>query len=102
MFSTGDKIDSLTISGTVIDAKSSKPLSSVWIGLYKSNNDSVLYKEDPIYIVKSCKNGKFSFSNLSNESFYIYAIDDLDNNLIILYITNTTLHLLTTRCRLNE
>ncbi|MBJ59034.1 MAG: hypothetical protein CMP64_00360 [Flavobacteriales bacterium] len=81
MFSTGDKIDSLTISGTVIDAKSSEPLSSVWIGLYKSNNDSVLYKEDPIYIVKSCKNGKFSFSNLSNESFYIYAIDDLDNNL---------------------
>ena len=55
MFSTGDKIDSLTISGTVIDAKSSKPLSSVWIGLYKSNNDSVLYKEDPIYIVKAVR-----------------------------------------------
>ena len=60
--STGVKIDSLTISGTVIDAKSSKPLSSVWIGLYKNNNDSVLYKEDPKYIVKSSKHGVFSFS----------------------------------------
>ena len=79
--STGVKIDSLTISGTVMDAKTSEPLSGVWIGLYKNNSDSVLYQETPKYITKSSKHGVFSFSNLPEESFYIYAIEDLDNNL---------------------
>lgn len=80
-FSTGAKIDSLIINGTVIDAKSSEPLSEVWIGLYNNNNDSALYKGTPKYITKSSKHGVFSFSNLPDESFYIYAIEDLDNNL---------------------
>ena len=41
----------------------------------------MLYKETPKYITKSSKHGVFSFSNLPEEFFYIYAIEDLDNNL---------------------
>jgi uncharacterized protein (DUF2141 family) len=81
LFSTGEKIDTLTISGHIIDAVTAKPLKDVWVGLYKNDNDSLLYKETPIYIVKSTDGGLFSFSNLPLGSYNIYAIEDLDNNL---------------------
>ena len=81
LFSTGSTIDTLTISGLVTDAKTSKPLEDVWVGLYKNDTDSLLYKETPTYVVRSNKTGEFSFSNLANDTFYIYAIEDLDNNL---------------------
>ena len=35
LFSTGSTIDTLTISGFVTDAKTSKPIEGVWVGLYK-------------------------------------------------------------------
>ena len=81
LFSTGSTIDTLSISGFVTDAKTSKPIEGVWVGLYKSDIDSLLYKQTPIYLVKSSADGEFSFSNLAKDSFYIYAIEDLDNNL---------------------
>ena len=81
LFSTGSTIDTLTISGFVKDAKTSKPLDNVWVGLYKNNTDSLLYKETPTYVVRSNEIGEFSFSNLPKDSFYIYAVEDLDNNL---------------------
>ncbi len=81
LFSTGSTIDSLTISGFVTDAKTSKPMEDVWVGLYKNDMDSLLYKQTPIYVVRSNKAGEFSFSNLPKDSFYIYAIEDVDNNL---------------------
>tara|TARA_B100001057_G_scaffold494879_1_gene592472 strand:- start:341 stop:1378 length:1038 start_codon:yes stop_codon:yes gene_type:complete len=81
LFSTGSIIDTLTISGFVTDAKTSKPIEGVWLGLYKNDMDSLLYKQTPMYIVRSSTDGEFSFSNLAKDSFYIYAIEDLDNNL---------------------
>ena len=81
LFSTGSTIDTLTISGFVNDAKTSKPIEGVWIGLYQNDMDSLLYKQTPTYVVRSSKGGEFSFLNLAKDSFYIYAIEDLDNNL---------------------
>ena len=81
LFSTGSTIDTLTISGFVNNAKTSKPIEGVWVGLYKNDIDSLIYKQTPIYVVRSSKAGEFSFSNLAKDSFYIYAVEDLDNNL---------------------
>ena len=81
LFSTGSTIDTLTISGFVTDAKTSEPIEGVWIGLYENDMDSLLYKQTPTYVVRSSKGGEFSFLNLAKDSFYIYAIEDLDNNL---------------------
>ena len=81
IFSTGSSIDTLTINGKVYDAKTSNVMEGVWVGLYKNDIDSLIYKQTPLYIVKSNSKGEFLFSNLPNESFYIYCIEDLDNNL---------------------
>lgn len=81
LFSTGNTIDTLTISGFVNDAKTSKPLDGIWVGLYKNDKDSIVHNETPEYIVRSNKAGEFSFLNLAKDTFYIYAIEDFDYNL---------------------
>ena len=81
LFSTGKTIDSLSIFGILLDAKTSKPMINTWVYLYENDEDSVLYKRTPNYITKSNKMGTFSFSNLAKKSYFIYALEDKDNNL---------------------
>lgn len=81
LFSTGKEIDSLSLNGYVIDAISSEPMNDIWVGLYSKETDSLLYKQTPLYVVKSINTGMFTFSNLPKDSFVVYAIEDLDNNL---------------------
>ena len=80
-FSTGQYIDTLSIRGVVKDAFTAMLLENVWVMLYNDDSDSVLYKDTPKYVVKSSELGEFVFSNLPNNSYSIYAIQDLDNNL---------------------
>ena len=81
LFSTGKTIDTLSIYGILLDAKTSKPMINTWVYLHDNDEDSVLYKKTPNYITKSNKTGAFSFSNLTKKSYYIYALEDKDNNL---------------------
>ena len=61
LFSTGSTIDTLTISGFVTDAKTSKPMINTWIGLYENDMDSLMYKQTPTYVTKSNKMENFHF-----------------------------------------
>lgn len=81
-FSTGQSLDTLYIGGTIVDALSLEPVKDVIVGLFpfKELYDSLLYKKTPYYFTKSLKNGSFLFSNLPNEQFALYALEDLDNN----------------------
>ena len=81
LFSTGKTIDTSSISGILLDAKTSKPMINTWVYLYDNDEDSILYKKTPNYITKSNKTGEFSFSNLTKKSYFLYALEDKDNNL---------------------
>jgi uncharacterized protein (DUF2141 family) len=76
VFSTGNTIDSNTIQGTVKIAESAKIDSSLIVGLYTNFNDSAVFKEKPKYIAKLNGNGAFTFTNLPNAKFAIYAMSD--------------------------
>ena len=54
---------------------------NTWVYLYDNDEDSILYKKTPNYITKSNKTGEFSFSNLTKKSYFLYALEDKDNNL---------------------
>lgn len=78
VFSTGKNIDSLSISGTVVLAETDKPDSTILVMLYRNANDSSVQKTKPGYIARVNGNGTFTFTNLPNESFNIYALKDGD------------------------
>lgn len=83
IFSTGNSIDSLKLSGKVVNAFNQKPSEQVLIGLYSiKSNDSIIYKDKPLYITKSDNNGNFSFNYLPNSLFKIVGIKDQNKNLL--------------------
>lgn len=81
VFSTGNIIDSLTVKGRIMNSADKKPVSDVLIGLYDvKSNDSIVYREKPLYMAKSNKDGQFIFKYLPNTLFKIVGIKDSNHN----------------------
>lgn len=83
IFSTGNTIDSLTLSGQILNAYDKKPAPKLLVCLYQPNaNDSVVYKDKPLYISKTDDTGNYSFNYLPNAFFKLVAINDVNKNLL--------------------
>lgn len=82
-FSTGNYFDSLKIEGQVMNAFTGKYDSSATVLLYDaSKNDSIVAREKPMYAVHVEPKGNFKFNGLPNKNFKLFAIRDLNNNLM--------------------
>jgi hypothetical protein len=83
VFSTGNYIDSLSISGLIVNAFDLKPSEEpVTIMLYDKFSDSLPYRDTPVYIGKSSKKGYFEVNNLKSDTFKVFALKDKNYNLI--------------------
>jgi len=82
VFSTGDYIDSLSISGSVIDVKTRKPVEDIYVMLYDNLADTVVRTERPFYFAATDKEGKFSIENLRADTFKLFALKDANLNYI--------------------
>lgn len=88
-FSTGKTIDTLQVSGTLFDAFTRKPVSEAYVMLYSNLNDSAPKKEVPRYITKSQKDGTFVLTNIKKGQYRLYALKDLNNNLMFDQVKET-------------
>jgi len=79
-FSTGSNIDSLTVTGKILNAYTLLPEEDAFIFLYESTGDSVPIKEVPRYLTRANKNGFFTFKNLQDSSFKVFALRDNNSN----------------------
>ncbi|APU68414.1 Ig-like domain-containing protein [Christiangramia flava] len=84
VFSTGDYIDSLSVSGSVRDALEKEPKEPISIYLYEkdtSYTDSAVYQKTPRYVTYS-KDSIFSYSleNLKAGTYKMVAIMDKNSN----------------------
>lgn len=80
VFSTGDHIDSLQISGKIVQATNLEPAENILIMLYKNHSDSIPMKELPVYITKSAEDGTFRLPNLGKHRYKIFALEDKNSN----------------------
>jgi hypothetical protein len=80
-FSTGDQLDSLRISGYVIDAFTLMPRTDALITLYELEHDSVFRRLRPDYVARTDAEGFYMFDNLQPKAYKVYALVDGDNNL---------------------
>ncbi len=80
VFSTGDYIDSLSISGTVMDAKTRKASEDYLVLLYESLEDSIVYQEKPFYFARVDKSGNFEIKNLRADTFKVFVLNDQNVN----------------------
>ena len=84
VFSTGDYIDSLSISGAVKDAYNKKADEFVSVMLYEIDsayNDSTIYKYPPNYLTNTLDSlPLFSLQNLKAGKYKLFALKDNANN----------------------
>jgi hypothetical protein len=80
VFSTGPVLDSMQISGRLVDAYTQKPVKDAFVMLYKDNADSVPIKQIPFYLSKTSEDGSFSLSNLAMMKYKLFALKDANSN----------------------
>ena len=81
-FSTGDEIDSFSLAGSVIDAQTLKPCDNMFVFLYDQDIDSLPMTSKPSYLTKTLSDGSFHFHNIRNGDYKIFALKDLNGNLL--------------------
>ena len=73
-FSTGNQIDTMMISGTVINAEDLNPLPGIIVGIYRETEDSVFFKKPFLRIGRTDETGRFSISNMKKGKYKIFAL----------------------------
>jgi len=81
VFSTGEKLDTMEVSGRIIDAKTHKGQGDLLVMLYRNYSDSTPIKEKPYYIAKTDTAGKFNINFIKSGKYRIFALKDNDANL---------------------
>ena len=80
VFSTGEQLDSLSISGNVIKAFDLQPEENVILVLHASREDTAFQKVIPEYVSKADEKGNFRINNIKSDTFRLYALKDANMN----------------------
>lgn len=83
IFSTGKHIDTLNIYGEIKKAFTLEPEKEMMVMLYDAHaEDSVIYKEKPLFVARSKEDGRFRLQNLPDGCYKMVAIRDANKNLL--------------------
>lgn len=80
VFSTGDQIDSMCVTGLVQDCNTLMPIKGATVLLYKDHSDSAVFLKRPFAAAKTDDWGFFSIRNIQDTLYRVYAIKDENNN----------------------
>lgn len=75
-FATGATLDSLSLSGVVLDAETRNPLENLLVGLYA---DTLTFRA-PDYLARTDKSGRFTVYGLPDAPFWVVALEDMNAN----------------------
>lgn len=76
VFSTGNTIDSLELSGNVVDAETNEPVFNAYVFIYGDHADSVPITRIPDYMARTDSSGVFRLTNLREGEYKVVAVMD--------------------------
>ena len=79
-FSTGDHIDTLEVSGYVVNAEDLEPIKGILVGMYKDLSDSAFIKLPMLRVSRTDSRGRFVIKGVAPGSYRIYALQDADGD----------------------
>jgi hypothetical protein len=83
VFSTGNHIDSLSISGQVINTSTGEREKDATVMLFTLRQDSLLFgKKKPTIFINTDTAGNFTLNNLHPDTYRIYALKEISPNKI--------------------
>ena len=80
VFSTGEQIDSMMVTGIVQDCNTLDPIKGATVMLYKDHADSAIFRSRPDAAVKTDDWGFFCLRNIQDTVYRMYAILDENSN----------------------
>ena len=80
VFSTGEVIDSMCVTGLVQDCNTLMPVPGATVLLYKDHSDSAVFLKRPVAAAKTDDWGFFAIRNIPDTLYRVYAIKDENNN----------------------
>ena len=81
-FSTGEAVDSFMLKGKVIDAQTNGAVTGCFVFAYSQDIDSLPLTTRPQYITKTQPNGSFAIKSIRSGNYKLFALKDINNNLI--------------------
>ncbi|HEY9543603.1 Ig-like domain-containing domain, partial [Prevotella sp.] len=79
-FSTGDHIDTMEVSGYVVNAEDLEPVKGILVGLYANQADSAFRKLPMLRVSRTDGRGRFVIKGVAPGSYRCYALKDADGN----------------------
>ena len=79
-FSTGEVIDTMEVSGYVLEAENLEPIKGILVGLYSDLADSAFCKQPMLRVSRTDSRGRFVIKGVAPGSYRIYALQDMDGN----------------------
>ncbi|MDF9830501.1 Ig-like domain-containing protein [Parabacteroides sp. PF5-6] len=79
-FSTGDVIDTLEVSGFLLNAENLEPMPGITIGLHRNLEDSAFTHTPFDRTSRTNERGKFTIRNISPGTYRIYALNDVNRD----------------------
>ena len=76
-FSTGDQIDTLQISGVLLDAATLEPMPGITIGVHTDLVDSAFTTTPFVRTSRTNDRGAFTIRNMAPGTYRIYALEDV-------------------------
>lgn len=80
VFSTGDYLDSLKISGVLMDALTGERVEDALFLLYTSLEDTIVRKGRPFYFARTDTSGRFLIENIKEGVFKGFALKESNRN----------------------
>lgn len=79
-FSTGESIDTMEISGTVLNATDLEPVKGIQVGIHKDLNDTAFSKIPFDRISRTDSRGHFNIKGIAPGTYRVYALMDGNQN----------------------
>lgn len=79
-FSTGEVIDTMEVSGTVLDASNLEPVKGILVGLHSNLEDSAFVKLPFQRVARTDSRGHFTVRGIAPGEYRIYALQDANQN----------------------
>ncbi len=81
-FSTGDHIDTLEVSGYVLQADNLEPVKGILVGLYDDLSDTIFKKKPMLRVSRTDSRGRFTVKGIASGKYRVYALQDADGDYV--------------------
>ena len=79
-FSTGTEIDTMEVSGTLLEAENLEPIKGMLVGLYVDLSDSAFTTQSFTRVSRTNSRGQFTIKGVAPGKYRIYGLQDMDGD----------------------